>query len=217
VHDATFGDLDDDQAVDVLTVLRERARTHTRAGRNHVQLIINQGRAAGASIEHPHAQVLALDFVPPAVSVAVDRFADLASDPVLADRADAVARNQVVIAGEQVGAWCPFGAASPYETRLAAVDATARFEEASDGTVFGTAVVLRDVLAAIGRELDRPGSRVAYNVFVNDAPAGVDRYHWWIGIVPRVAVVAGFEMATAVLVNTVDPVVAAARLRGEAT
>jgi UDPglucose--hexose-1-phosphate uridylyltransferase len=96
-HGATFGDLADDQAIDVLTMMRERARTHAAAGRAHSQLLINQGRAAGGSIEHPHAQLLALDFVPPAVTVAVDRFAGQPSDPVLADQAGAAAAGQAVV------------------------------------------------------------------------------------------------------------------------
>jgi UDPglucose--hexose-1-phosphate uridylyltransferase len=212
-HDASFGDLDDDQAVDVLTMLRARARVHSGAGRPHVQLIVNEGRAAGASIEHPHAQVLAVDFVPPGVSVAVDRFAQLGSDPLLADYADAVGRDLAILPGDEVAAWCPVGSASPYETRLAVVDTGARLEDASDGAVLGAALVLRDVLAAIGRALDQDEQRVAYNVVVHNGPAGVDDYHWWIGIIPRVAVVAGFEVATAVLVNTVDPAVAAERVR----
>lgn len=212
-HDASFGDLDDDQATEVLTMLRARARAHTDAGRPHVQLIVNEGRAAGASIEHPHAQVLALEFVPPAVTVAVDRFAQLGSNPVLADLEDAVARDLAVVQGDQVAAWCPAGAASPYETRLAVLGTGARLQDASDGAVLGAAVVLRDVLAALGRTLDQDGRRVSYNVIVHNGPADVDDYHWWIGIVPRVAVVAGFEVATAVLVNTVDPAVAAERLR----
>ena len=212
-HDTTFGDLDDDQAVEAFMVLRDRARVHTAGGRAHAQVLVNEGRDAGASIEHPHAQILALDFVPPAVTVAVDRFTALGADPVLTDRDDALGRDQAVVAGEQVAAWCPTGAASPYETRIAVVDAGARLEDASDGAVLGAAVVLRDVLAAMGRVLDRPDRRVAYNVIVHNGPADADRYHWWIAVVPRVAVVAGFEMATAVLVNTVDPAVAAEQLR----
>jgi UDPglucose--hexose-1-phosphate uridylyltransferase len=212
-HDASFGDLDDDQAVEVLMMLRERARVHITAGRPHVQLIINEGRAAGASIEHPHAQLLALDFVPPAVTVAVDRFAQLGADPLLADYADAMTRDLAVVSGDEVAAWCPAGAASPYEMRLAVLETGPRLEEASDGAVLGAAVVLRDVLAAIGRVVDDGQRRAAYNVIVYNGPAGEQGYHWWIGIVPRVAVVAGFEMATAVLVNTVDPAVASERLR----
>jgi UDPglucose--hexose-1-phosphate uridylyltransferase len=215
-HGATFGDLADDQAIDVLTVLRERARAQADAGHAHSQLLINQGKAAGASIEHPHAQLVALDFVPPAVTVAVDRFASQPSDPVLADQADAAAAGQTVVSGAAVQAWCPTGAAAPFETRIAATDAGARFEDATDGQIFGIAVVLRDVLAALGRALDTAERRAPYNVVLHNGPAYDSvAYHWWLSIVARTAVVAGFEAGTAILVNTVDPRDAARELRGE--
>src|SRR5207244_4290487 len=54
-------------------------------GRTFVQVVINHGRAAGASIEHPHAQIVALDLVPPAVAQAVERFGAAGHDPVVAD------------------------------------------------------------------------------------------------------------------------------------
>ena len=211
---ATFGDLADDQAIDVLMVLRERARAQAAAGHAHSQVLINQGKAAGASIEHPHAQLLALDFVPPAVTVAVDRFAAQGSDPVLADQADAAGAEQHVVAGDAVQAWCPTGAASPFETRIAVTDGGTRLEDATDGQVFGIALVLRDVLAALGHTLDTADERAPYNVVLHNGPAHDDvAYHWWISIVVRTAAVAGFEMGTAILVNTVDPRDAASALR----
>jgi UDPglucose--hexose-1-phosphate uridylyltransferase len=90
----------------------------------------------------------------------------------------------------------------------------ANFESATDGQVLGTAIVLRDVLAALGRALDDP----PYNVVVHNGatrptPEGGEPFHWWVEVVPRVSVVAGFELGTGVLVNTVDPVDAAERLR----
>lgn len=212
-HDATFGDLADDRAIDVFVVLRDRARAQATAGHAHSQVLINQGKAAGASIEHPHAQLLALDFVPPAVTVAVDRYAAAASDPVLADQAEAD-DHQTVVSGGAVQAWCPHGAASPFETRIAATAAGTRFEDASDGQIFGVALVLRDVLAALGRVLDTADGRAPYNVIVHNGPAHDDvAYHWWISIAVRTSVVAGFEMGTAILVNTVDPRDAASALR----
>jgi len=57
-HARAFGALDQDQATEVLGVLRDRARVHAQAGRAHVQVLLNHGRGAGASIAHPHAQLL---------------------------------------------------------------------------------------------------------------------------------------------------------------
>jgi UDPglucose--hexose-1-phosphate uridylyltransferase len=95
--------------------------------------------------------------------------------------------------------------------RIAARAAGARFDEANDVHVLGIAVVLRDVLTYVARALDHP----PYNVVVHTADATTSTgYHWWVEVTPRTAVVAGFEMGTGVLVNSVDPKDAAARLRG---
>jgi UDPglucose--hexose-1-phosphate uridylyltransferase len=211
-HDRAFGALTHDEATEVLTVLRDRTRAHVAAGREHVQVLVNQGRGAGASIAHPHAQVLALDFVPPAVSVATERFATAAGDLVLADLGEAVKSDQGVVVGDEVAAWCPTASASPFETRIAAIGGGARLDQATDAHVLGVAVVLRDVLAAVATALDDP----PYNIVVHTADAHTDAasYHWWVEVVPRTAVVAGFELGTGVLVNTVAPQDAAARLRG---
>jgi UDPglucose--hexose-1-phosphate uridylyltransferase len=212
-HDATYGRLSDDQAIDVVMMLRERARAHRTAGHAYTQVLVNQGRAAGGSIEHPHAQIVALDFVPPAVTVAVERFAAAGDDLILADRADAGEREQQVIEGAEVAAWCPTGSAVPFESRIAALSPGPRLEDATDGQIVGVSIVLRDVLAATSACLDAT-SATPYNVVFHNGPASEERpYHWWVSVVPRVSVVAGFELGTAVLVNTVDPRDAAQRLR----
>jgi UDPglucose--hexose-1-phosphate uridylyltransferase len=193
----------------VFRVLRDRARAHTDAGFAHAQVLVNHGRAAGASIAHPHAQVLAIGFVPPVVADAVARFGAAARDLVV-DEATASADRGCGLVDGRVRAWCPWAGASPYETRVAAGDAGARFEAADDPTVDAVALVTRDVVAGIGRVL----GEFAYNVVVHNAPARTDApYHWHVTVVPRVATLAGFELGTGVLVNTLDPAAAAAHLR----
>ena len=209
-HGRGFGALTYDEAAEVLTVLRDRSRAQLHAGRQHVQVLVNHGRSAGASIAHPHAQVVALDFVPPAVTVATERFGSARTDLVLADLADAIKEEQGVVVGDEVAAWCPTASASPFEVRIAALGGGPRFDEATDAHVLGVAVVLRDVLAATALALDDP----PYNVVVHTADSGAgQQYHWWVEVTPRTAVVAGFELGTGVLVNTVAPTDAAGRLR----
>lgn len=208
-HRRAFHDLDDEQAMQVMTMLRDRARAHAETRSGYVQVLVNHGKAAGASIAHPHAQLLALDLVPPAVAVAAERFGTSGTDLVLADQTEALDAGTGVIVGTEVRAWCPTAAASPFETRIAVLDAGARFDRATDGEVLGVAIVLRDLLAAMAHALAAP----AYNVVVHTAPSdGALPYHWWVEVVPRISVVAGFELGTGLAVNTVDPRVAARRL-----
>lgn len=218
-HDRDLARLDDDSVVAVFDLLRDRARVHTAAGRAHVQTLINHGRAAGASIAHPHAQVLATHLVPPAVREHRERSAAAGADPVPTDHATAVAHDGLVLGSDPVWAWCPWAAASPYETRLSAPDAGPRFADTPDQTLADLARATRDVARGIRVLL----GDVAYNVVWHDGPApGAfaapgPAPSWYLTVVPRVSTVAGFELGTGLLVNVLDPAEAAARLRGAIT
>ena len=72
--------------------------------------------------------------------------------------------------------------------------------------------MLRDVLARLHAELGDP----PYNVTIHAAAAdGTGPRRWYVEITPRVSVVAGFEMATGVLVNSTPPEAAAGVIRGD--
>ena len=209
-HEASFARLDRQQATDVLTVLRDRARHHLAAGRAFVQVVINHGRAAGASIEHPHAQIVALDLVPPAVAQAVERFEDAGLDLVMADL-DRAGDDLRLLDGP-VAAWCPRAGSAPYELRIALRAHGSRFDEAGDGDMPALADTTRSVLARLAAVTgDAP-----YNLVVHTAPpdASDTSFHWYVEVQTRVAVVAGFEQGTGILVNTVPPELAARELRG---
>ncbi|HEY5173524.1 MAG TPA: hypothetical protein VIK54_17510, partial [Acidimicrobiia bacterium] len=137
-HDADFGALSESEAADVVLALRERARFHLAHGRRYVQAFVNQGKAAGASIEHPHAQLVALDLVPPRAQVRLDRFALAAFTD---DQEHRVVEGAVVVL-------CPPASASPFTMRLAPAEGCARFDDAGDDETRAVAVALRD---AIGR------------------------------------------------------------------
>ena len=54
----------------------------------------------------------------------------------------------------------------------------------------------------------------AYNVMIETAPRDhAGPFRWWVDVVPRVTVTAGFELATGLSVNIVAPADAAAALR----
>jgi UDPglucose--hexose-1-phosphate uridylyltransferase len=206
--------LGDDAASQVLRMLRDRSHAHADGGHAYVQVAVNQGREAGASIAHPHAQVVALDFVPPAVDEALARFAAAGDDLVRADHGRAEREDGLVLARDGVAAWCGPGSSTPYEVRLAALGAGARFATATDAELTALALALRDSLRRLAAVLDDP----PYNVVLHDAPArGEPRYHWWVRVLPRVVVPAGFELGTGVLVQPVDPRDAAAQLRSAST
>jgi len=209
-HDADLAQLSEATAGEVFELLRARSRALAAAGHAYVQVSVNHGRAAGASIAHPHAQVLALDFVPPAVTAALARFAAAGADLVDADHQGAQECGAVVTSGD-ARAWCSPASSRPFEVRVATPERRARFADAGDAEVHAVAATVRGVLGRLGEVLGQP----AYNVVVYDAPAAGDRpYHWWVRVVPRLEVPAGFELGTGLYVESVDPPAAAEALRG---
>jgi UDPglucose--hexose-1-phosphate uridylyltransferase len=214
-HDCTFARLAPDQAIEVMTVLRDRTRALLAAGHAYVQVFVNQGRAAGASIEHPHAQIVALDFVPPAVEDALARVIGAGHDLVVAAAGSARESGRIVVDGDAV-AWCAYAPAAPYEVAIAHTGAGARFAAASDDQLAAVSPVLQSVLARIAGVAGDP----PYNVVFHAAPGLADMAdaRWWIEVSPRLSLQAGFEMGTGVLVATMPPETAAATLRdaGEA-
>src|SRR5690349_11176166 len=59
-HGHDFGALSREAAIDVFATLRDRSRFHLERGSAYAQPFVNYGRTAGASIEHPHAQLVTL-------------------------------------------------------------------------------------------------------------------------------------------------------------
>jgi UDPglucose--hexose-1-phosphate uridylyltransferase len=201
----SFGELDDDEASAVVMVLRDRLRVHLAADHAYGVAIVNHLKAAGASIAHPHAQVFALDVVPRAVEETLARFRTAGIDLVRADVLD----DLVVQAAGPVTVWCPAAAPSQHLVRLAHDDAGERFDQARDDMLRAVAVALRDTLARIRAVL----GDVPYNVVFHTAPRDGTPFHWYVEVIPRLSVIAGFEQATGILVNTVPPDQSAELLR----
>ncbi len=209
-HHRSLAALAPEQAREVMRVLRDRARFHLAEGRAHVQVFVNHGRAAGASIEHPHAQLIALDIVPPAARAMVERFRAADDDLVASSIARARADGRAVIEGPAV-AWTPYAPAAPFELALAHEKSGTQFADATDAQLDDLTPVLQDSLARIAAAAGDP----PYNLVVHTPPAGTQGpARWWIEIAPRLSVEAGFELGTGILVATVPPEQAAAALRG---
>lgn len=210
-HHDSLGDLGPESLAAVVAAWRERIAHHTRLGAAYVQLIVNEGRNAGASLEHSHAQLFALGFVPPAVARERERSASYAErtsgSHLLQDILSQEVRRQerLVASDDEAMLICPWASRSPYELRLIPRRAQARFEEDEAGT---------EMLATALRLLrSRFDHMPPLNLWLRNAPRGSEHFHWHIDIAPRLTTKAAFEMATEVDVCVVAPETAAAELR----
>ena len=209
-HGRSFDRLDDGQLDDVLGVVVQRVRHHLASGRQYVQVLVNHGRKAGASIEHPHLQLVAIDLPPPTVVGEAERLSEC--DACLL--CDAVERDGdgelAVCSSDDAAAWCPWWSGVPFEMLVAPRRHEARLETSAD-----LGAVARTLRAALVR-LDATLGDPPYNVVFHSAPRpGGDAFHWHVHVWPRLTILAGFEQGTGVLVNIEPPEQAAPALRGD--
>jgi UDPglucose--hexose-1-phosphate uridylyltransferase len=190
---------------------RERIRHH--AGAAYVHVIVNEGREAGASLPHTHAQLFALDWVPAAVARERERFTayhqatqgrNLLEDLL---QEEVRRRERVVAIDAEAVALCPFASRVPFQVQIVPRRPRVRFED--EGPL--GAGLLHDVLGRIERLL---GGMPAFNLWVRTAPSGAESFCWRIDLLPRLGQVAGLELGAGVNLNVLAPEDAAERLRG---
>ena len=209
----SLADLDVAQVEQAMDVWRERVRAHDGAA--YVHVIVNEGREAGASLPHTHAQLYALPYVPAAVARERERFTAYSDRTqgrnLLEDLVQEEVRRReriVAIDGEAV-AIAPFAARVPFHVLLAPRRPAARF--ADDGPLGGR--LLHQVLTRLGAAL---GTLPPLNMWVRTAPRDASQFCWRIEIMPRLAQLAGLEIGTGVHLNVLAPEDAAKRLRDAA-
>jgi UDPglucose--hexose-1-phosphate uridylyltransferase len=209
-HDRRLEAMDADELAQILGVIRDRLAVQSAAGRASVQVFVNVEWAAGASISHPHAQLIALDFVPPALELEFAMIEHHGPDPVQRDFDLAVARDLVVV-DDEIAAWCPWGMPNPFGVRIAPKTPAAPFTQLDDHAVGSLARTLGSVLRSVNDVLEEP----AYNVVIFcDQERGDLLRRWRVEVVPRINVGGGFEIGTGVTTHSTDTARAADTMRG---
>jgi UDPglucose--hexose-1-phosphate uridylyltransferase len=208
-HVTAMAELDEAQFAAAVATWRERMRAHS--GASYVQLIVNEGGGAGASLEHSHAQLYALPFVPASVARERERagaYAErTAGSGLLGDiLVEEVRRGERLVAiDDEAALICPWASRSPFELRVIPRRAAARFEEDEGG-----AAMIRTAMRVLAARFDGPPE---LNLWVRTAPHGAEEFGWHVDIAPRLTIKAGFELGTGVDINIYPPERAASDLR----
>lgn len=188
---------------------RARMRAHPDAA--YLHLIVNEGPLAGASLEHSHAQLYALPFVPAAIARERERAtayhdqtmgAHLLEDLVTEE---VRRRERLVAVDNETLLICPWASRSPFEMRVVPRRPWPRFEEDEGG-----AAMIATAMRALGAAF---GSVPQLNLWVRTAPRGAGEFCWYLDIVPRLTKKAGFELGTGVDINVYEPERGASDLR----
>jgi UDPglucose--hexose-1-phosphate uridylyltransferase len=210
-HATSLSELDDERFSGAVAAWRERMRAHAENAAQ-VHLIVNEGADAGASLEHSHAQLYALGFVPAEIARQRDRASAhhqrTMGGHLLADVAveEVRRRERLVAIDDDAMLVCPWASRSPFELRVIPRRPAPSFEAEGEAG----AAMIRTAIRALEGVF---GSVPQLNLWVRTAPRGAEEFCWHVDVVPRLTIRAGFEQGTGVEVNVYPPERAAADLR----
>ncbi|HLI53566.1 MAG TPA: HIT domain-containing protein [Acidimicrobiales bacterium] len=214
-HNVSWADIGPEHSAQIMLAIRDRMAEHSAIpGLRYSQAVVNCGREAGASIEHPHGQLLSMPFIPGEAANELAGFARFQGNCLLCATVEAEeeAAHRVVYADERVMVLCPFWSGTPYEMLLVPRVHEPHLHDADDEDL---SAVGRSVALALSCLRGRLGD-VAYNIMFHSAPfrAKAD-FHWHVHLVPKISTRGGFEMGSGVLINVVPPERAAEGLQSE--
>ena len=227
-HDLALADMPVDRLAAVVEFYRSRHDDLLRDKRfKYILIFKNHGATAGASLAHPHTQIIATPVTPRTVAQELDAsrmhhqlkerclFCDIIDQEIDEGR-------RVVYLDDQFIAFAPYASRFPFEITLAPRRHRHRLVDIDRAEVDGLARALKDVLSRLTRALQDP----PYNCLFHTAPNTETThkrahyweslafdFHWHIEILPRLTKVAGFEWGTGFYINPTAPEEAARFLK----
>lgn len=183
----------------------------------YISLFHNYGKEAGASIAHPHSQLMAIPVISPYVKLELngaESYRKKNKKCVFCTIWEHEVKNKerVIFENEDFIAFCPFSSRAAFEVWVMPKKHEPYFERITNDQKIQLAEVFGKAINSIFVSLnDTP-----YNFYIHTSPCDGKDYadfHWHIEILPHTSTWAGFELETGIEISTIQPEIAAKFLR----
>lgn len=199
-HDKDIDSLPLEQVIKLFQAYRDRFIFYKKRGQ--VLIFCNHGEHSGASMVHPHSQLVV---IPSQINLDT-----LTQEPL----------NNIVETNKFFYVYCPDFSQWPYEAWIApksAFDDVAPenkkkiFSDITDGEIIDLAEIFQKTLKSLKKIAEKNKLTIntfSYNYYI------YPKENWYLRIIPRLVHRAGFELGTGLSVNVIDPTSAANEIKG---
>jgi UDPglucose--hexose-1-phosphate uridylyltransferase len=226
-HGKDLADLPTDHVATVMWTYRQRIGELSQDERfKYVLIFKNQGRAAGASLQHAHSQLIATPITPKRVKeelVGAKQYYEYKRRCIFCDyikQETEVFTERLVAETDHFVVLSPFAARFPFEMWILPKRHTIDFIDIEADEVADLAGTLKLTLTKLRTALSDPPFNYVLHMAPFRRPRGgywttiEEDYHWHIELIPRLTRIAGFEWGSGFYINPTPPEVAAQVLRG---
>ncbi len=218
-HYKDISDLLDCEVENIITMSCRRAADLAMDKRfKYIMIFRNYGHAAGASLEHPHTQIIALPMVPKNVAEEIKGSHDYfgyRERCIFCDiiRQELQENERVILENKYFVSLCPFVSRFPFEIWILPKKHNGSYCRMPSEEVPALASILKETIGKIKKVF----VNLSYNYIIHSAPVNSDfdteYYHWHIELMPKLMRVAGFEWGTGFYVDPTPPELAAKILK----
>jgi UDPglucose--hexose-1-phosphate uridylyltransferase len=218
-HHKDIPDLLNEEVEKIISMSCRRALDLAKDGRfKYIMLFKNYGPAAGASLEHPHTQLIALPMTPKNVREELrgaQQYFGYHERCIFCDiiRQETQEKERIVLENKYFLSFCPFVSRFPFEIWIIPKKHNGYFCHMPPEEIPALASILKDTITKVKKIFANP----AYNFIVHSSPinseGSVEGYHWHIEFIPKLTRVAGFEWGTGFYIVPTPPELAAKYLK----
>ncbi|MCS7184713.1 MAG: galactose-1-phosphate uridylyltransferase [bacterium] len=175
----------------------------------YILIFKNKGSAAGATLTHPHAQLIATPMVPIRVHQEIQgglRYYEYKNRCIYCDiiKQELEEDVRLILENNDFVAISPFASRFPFEIMILPKRHDSHFEDLQKAEAMNLAKIMKEVLKKLVAALENP----PYNYIIHNSPLKsgmLNHYHWHIEIIPKLVKVAGFEWGTGFYINPTPP------------
>ncbi len=217
-HQKSIGQLKTEQVKEIIDIYQERYLQLKKIPFvNYIAIFYNHGREAGASISHPHSQIITT----PLIDVDSKR-ALLNSQKYYRKNKKCIycqmnnwerkVKKRIVFENKDFLVLCPFASKAAFQMIISPKKHLSYFEKITEKEKWQLAEAFQMALAKLYQGLNNP----PYNFYLKTAPGNkkdYSFYHWHWTILPKTSIWAGFELGARMEISTIEPEKAAEYLR----
>jgi UDPglucose--hexose-1-phosphate uridylyltransferase len=181
----------------------------------YISIFRNHRQKAGASLAHPHSQLITTPFIPTNLDQELEASIKYWKKTKQCIFCDILKKEKMdircILENSSYFVFAPWASINPFEFWIIPKRHKLNILDLSSKEIKDLALAIRVTFGGLRSLLNDPAYNFGFHMLLNEDNNSF--YHWHLEVYPKLAIWAGFEKSTGMFINTISPENAAQELR----